>query len=87
MTESVSGQDGAKNPVFWLASQSEEMDWWAHLSRSKFPGWSRKKCSLYGHMISNLNNNNNNNNKLYLHDHIKILQYCKTYLQLIIDSL
>ena len=31
--------------------------------------------------------NNNNNNKLYLHDHYKALQYCKSYLKLIIDSL
>ena len=31
--------------------------------------------------------NNNNNNKLYLHDHNKVLQYCKSYLKLIIDSL
>ena len=30
---------------------------------------------------------NNNNNKLYLHDHNKVLQYCKSYLKLIIDSL
>ena len=28
---------------------------------------------------------NNNNNKLYLHDHNKVLQYCKSYLKLIID--
>ena len=34
-----------------------------------------------------LNNNNNNNNKVYLHDHNKVLQYCKSYLKLIIDSL
>ena len=32
-------------------------------------------------------NNNNNNNKLYLHDHNKVLQYCKSYLKLLIDSL
>ena len=25
MAESVSGQDRAKNPAFWLASQSDEM--------------------------------------------------------------
>ena len=31
--------------------------------------------------------NNNNNNKLYLHDHNKVLQYCKSYLKLTIDSL
>jgi len=31
--------------------------------------------------------NNNNNNKLYLHDHNKVLQYCKSYLKVIIDSL
>ena len=31
--------------------------------------------------------NNNNNNKLYLHDHNKVLQYCKSYLKLLIDSL
>ena len=31
--------------------------------------------------------NNNNNNKLYLHDHNKVLEYCKSYLKLIIDSL
>ena len=30
---------------------------------------------------------NNNNNKLYLHDHNKVLQYCKSYLKLLIDSL
>ena len=29
---------------------------------------------------------NNNNNKHYLHDHNKVLQYCKSYLKLIIDS-
>ena len=34
-----------------------------------------------------LTNNNNNNNKLYLHDHNKALQYCKSYLKLLIDSL
>ena len=28
-----------------------------------------------------------NNNKLYLHDHNKVLQYCKSYLKLLIDSL
>ena len=28
----------------------------------------------------------NNNNKLYLHDHNKVLQYCKSYLKLLIDS-
>ena len=33
------------------------------------------------------NNNNNNNNKLYLHGRNKVLQYCKSYLKLIIDSL
>ena len=26
------------------------------------------------------------NNKLYLHDYNKLLQYCKSYLKLIIDS-
>ena len=31
-------------------------------------------------------NNNNNNNKLYLLDYNKVLQYCKSYLKLIIDS-
>ena len=31
--------------------------------------------------------NNNNNNNLYLHDHNKVLQYCKSYLKLLIDSL
>ena len=31
--------------------------------------------------------NNNNNNKLYLHDYNKVLQYCKSYLKLLIDSL
>ena len=31
--------------------------------------------------------NNNNDNKLYLHDYNKVLQYCKSYLKLIIDSL
>ena len=31
--------------------------------------------------------NNNNNNKLYLHDQNKVLQYCKSYLKLLIDSL
>ena len=30
---------------------------------------------------------NNNNNKPYLHDYNKVLQYCKSYLKLIIDSL
>ena len=30
---------------------------------------------------------NNNNNKLYLHDHNKVLQYCKSYLKLLIESL
>ena len=30
---------------------------------------------------------NNNNNKLYLHDHNKVLQYCKSYLKLIMDSM
>ena len=29
---------------------------------------------------------NNNNNKLYLHKYNKVLQYCKSYLNLIIDS-
>ena len=33
------------------------------------------------------NNNQNNNNKLYLHDHNKVLQYCKSYLKFIIDPL
>lgn len=28
-----------------------------------------------------------NNNKLYLHDHNKVLQYCKSYLKILIDSL
>ena len=28
----------------------------------------------------------NNNNKLYLHDYNKLLQYCKSYMKLIIDS-
>ena len=28
----------------------------------------------------------NNNNKLYLHDYNKLLQYCKSYRKLIIDS-
>ena len=31
--------------------------------------------------------NNNNNDKLYLHDYNKVLQYCKSYLNLIIESL
>ena len=30
---------------------------------------------------------NNNNHKLYLHDHNKVLQYYKSYLKLLIDSL
>ena len=29
----------------------------------------------------------NNNNKIYLHDYNKVLQYCKSYLNLIINSL
>ena len=35
---------------------------------------------------SNENRGNNNNNKLYLYDYNKVLQYCKSYLNLIIDS-
>ena len=31
--------------------------------------------------------NNSNNNKLYLHDHNQVLQYCKSYWKLLIDSL
>ena len=31
-------------------------------------------------------NNNNNNNTLYLYDYNKVLQCCKSYLKLIIDS-
>ena len=30
---------------------------------------------------------NNNNNKLYLHDYNKVLQYCKSHLNLIINYL
>ena len=49
-----------------------------NISYMRYP----KKCftqtyrNLYG-----------NNNKLYLHDHNKVLQHCKSYLKLIIDSL
>ena len=32
-------------------------------------------------------NNNNNNNKLYLHDYIKVLQYCKSHLKIIVNYL
>jgi len=32
-------------------------------------------------------NNNNKNNKLYLHDYNKVLQNCKSHLNLIIDYL
>ena len=42
----------------------------------------------YAHLChKGWSNNNNNNNKLYLHDHNKVLQYCKSYLKLVIDSL
>ena len=33
-----------------------------------------------------VNGNNNNSIKLYLHDYNKVLQYCKSYLKLSIDS-
>jgi len=36
-------------------------------------------------VILRYNNNNNNNNKLYLHDYNKVLQYCKSRLNLIIN--
>ena len=36
--------------------------------------------------MANTQVNDNNNNKLYLHDYNKVLQYCKSYLKLIIDS-
>ena len=47
----------------------------------------RNPMNISDTVISLYDNNNNNNNKLYLHDHNKVLQYCKSYLKLIIDSL
>ena len=47
---------------------------------------------LFTFVVSSINHKEtlwwiNNNNKLYLQDHNKVLQYCKSYLKLIIDSL
>ena len=54
----------------------------AQTSTSKVRGVKRSATTLPSGLRSN-----NNNNKLYLHDHNKVLQYCKSYLKLIIDSL
>ena len=50
---------------------------------------SQKNVCVGGYRVSDpkVPITNNNNNKLYLHDHNKVLQYCKSYLKLLIDSL
>ena len=69
----------------------EALGWLTLEKRRLFHRWLYVyKCvnEISAHSMDLLaNNNNNNNNKLYLHDHNKVLQYCKSYLKLLIDSL
>ena len=74
----VSSKKGMNNHIFFLAL----------LIQAEF-FWKRKTVSRldidYNYIFAKAPLNNNNN-KLYLHDYNKVLQYCQSYLNLIIDS-
>ena len=71
--------------LYLLGSVVQKLDSAIH-GINRYPEDKYYEHQLGDLLDSNLSNNNSNN-KLYLHDHNKLLQYCKSYLKLIIDSL